>query len=84
MARTHGYTPSGQRLVDAVPFGHWKTTTFIGGLTTNGFIAPMVLDGAMDALAFSAYIEQVLAPELRSGDVVIMDNLAAHKAALVR
>jgi transposase len=84
MARTHGYAPLGERLLAAVPFGHWKITTFVAGLTTTGFIAPMVLDGAMDGLAFAAYIEQVLACELRRGDLVIMDNLPAHKTALVR
>jgi transposase len=84
MARTHGYAPLGERLLATVPFGHWKITTFVAGLTTTGFIAPMVLDGAMDGLAFAAYIEQVLARELRRGDLVIMDNLPAHKTALVR
>jgi transposase len=84
MARTHGYAPAGERLLDAVPFGHWKTTTFVAGLTTTGFIAPMVLDGAMDGLTFASYVEQVLARECQAGDVVIMDNLPAHKTALVR
>ena len=82
--RLYGYAPEGQRLVDFVPYGHWKTTTFIGGLTTRGFIAPMVLDGPMNGDAFKAYIEQVLAPECRPGDLVILDNLPAHKTAAVR
>jgi len=64
--------------------GHWKTTTFIGGLTSRGFIAPYVLDGAMDGPTFKAWIEQMLAPELEPGDIVVMDNLAAHKVQGVR
>jgi len=82
--RLYGYAPKGQRLVDFVPYGHWKTTTFLGGLTTRGFIAPMVLDGPMNGDAFKAYIEQVLTPECRPGDLVILDNLPAHKTAAVR
>ena len=84
MARLYGYAPYGQRLLDWVPYGHWKTTTFVGGLTSHGLIAPMVLDGAMNAAAFTAYIEQVLAKEIRPGDVVILDNLPAHKTTSVR
>src|SRR5438477_71588 len=63
---------------------HRETTTFVGGLTARGFVAPMVLDGAMTAAAFTAYVEQVLAPETRTGDVVIPDNLPSHKTAGVR
>jgi transposase len=84
MARLYGYAPKGQRLVDFIPYGHWKTTTFVGGLTTRGIIAPMVLDGAMNAAAFTAYIEQVLAKETRPGDLLLLDNLPAHKTAGVR
>jgi transposase len=64
--------------------GHWKTTTFVSDLTNRGFIAPYVLDGAMDGPTFKAWIEQMLAPELEPGDIVIMDNLAAHKVHGVR
>lgn len=64
--------------------GHWKATTFVGGLTNRGFIAPYVLDGAMDGPTFRAWTEQMLAPKLEPGDVVIMDNLAAHKVQGVR
>lgn len=84
MDRLFGYAPRGQRLVAAVPHGHWKTTTFVGGLTTGGVIAPMVLDGAMDGAAFAAYVEQVLAKETRRGDLVVLDNLRAHKTAGVQ
>lgn len=67
-----------------MPHGHWKTTTFVGALRLEGMTAPMVLDGAMNGLAFVAYVEQVLAPTLKPGDVVVMDNLPAHKLAGVR
>ena len=68
MARTHGYAPKGERLVAAVPHGRWHTTTFVGALTTRGFIAPLVLDGAINGEWFRAYVEKVLVPELRPGD----------------
>jgi len=64
--------------------GHWKTTTFVSDLTNRGFIAPYVLDGAMDGPTFKAWIGQMLAPELEPGDTVVMDNLAAHKFQGVR
>jgi DDE superfamily endonuclease len=79
MARRHGRAPRGQRLRVGVPYGHWKTTTFIGALTLRGFIAPFVIDGAVDRLAFETYVDKVLVPELRQGDIVIMDNLPGHK-----
>jgi transposase len=84
MIRGYGRAPRGQRLVDAVPHGHWKTSTFIGALRCDGLTAPAVLDGAVNGDAFLAYVEQVLVPTLRRGDVVIMDNLGAHKRAKVR
>lgn len=84
MARTRGYAPRGKRLVSRVPHGHWKTTTFVGGLTKSGIVAPMLLDGPINSDSFKAYVEQVLAPEIRSGDLVIMDNLSSHKTAQVR
>jgi transposase len=81
MARLRGWAPKGQRCRAAIPHGHWKTVTFVGGLTLAGFIAPMLLDGPMNGEVFRAWCEQMLAPALRPGDVVIMDNLAAHKVA---
>ena len=67
--------------MDATPHGHWKTTTFVAGLRSTGFVAPLVLDGPMTSEALRAYVEEFLAPTLASGDVVVMDNLAAHKVA---
>jgi transposase len=84
MTRTHGYAPRGERLVDAAPHGHWHTTTFVGGLTLRGFVAPMVVDGAVNGAVFRAYVRQVLVPDLRRGDVVVMDNLGSHAVAGVR
>jgi transposase len=84
MTRLRGRTPSGQRLVAAVPHGHWKTSTFIAGLREDALIAPGVFDGAISGELFLAYVEQVLVPTLRDGDTVIMDNLSSHKVAGVR
>jgi transposase len=84
MARRHGRAPRGARLRCSVPHGHWKTTTFIGGLRLSGMTAPMVLDGPMTGAWFLAYVEQVLVPTLRPGDIVILDNLPAHKNAAAR
>jgi transposase len=79
MARTHGRCRRGERLRMGFPHGHWKTTTFVGALTMRGMIAPFVLGGAINRDAFEAYVERVLVPELRPGDIVIMDNLSSHK-----
>ncbi len=84
MARLRGWAPRGKRCRASFPHGHWKTTTFVGGLTLSGICAPMLLDGPMDGEAFLAWCEQMLAPLLRPGDIVIMDNLPAHKVAGVR
>ena len=84
MVRAYGRCPVGQRLVCKTPWGHWKTTTFTCGLRCDGLVAPWVLDGAMNGDAFRVYTEQVLAPVLRSGDIVVMDNLASHKVEGVR
>ena len=84
MARLRGRAPRGQRCRAPVPHGHWKTTTFTGALRLSGLTAPMVLDGPMNGEAFLAYVEQVLAPTLAPGDIVVMDNLPAHRCAGVR
>ncbi len=84
MARTRGRSKRGQRCRAAIPHGHWKTTTLVAALTTSGIAAPMVLDGAMDGEMFVAHTTHILLKELTEGDVVIMDNLPAHKVAAVR
>ena len=84
MARPRSRAPWGERLVSAVPHGHWKTTTFVAGLHQTGMIAPLVLDGPMNGAVFRAYVERMLAATLRPGDVLIMDNLSAHKVFGIR
>lgn len=84
MVRLYGRSPIGERLVAKVPHGHWKTLTLVAALRVDGLTAPYVIDGAMDGPAFLAYVEQVLAPSLRKGDIVFMDNLRTHKVAGVR
>ena len=84
MARLRGRAQKGERLRAVIPQGHWKTTTFVAGLRLTGMTAPMVLDGPMNGAAFLAYVQQVLVPELKPGDIVIMDNLSAHKGCQVR
>lgn len=84
MTRRHGRCPKGERLVAAVPWGHWKTTTFLAGLRADQIVAPCVLDGPMDGASFRAYVEQFLVPILQPGDIVVIDNLASHKVAGIR
>ena len=84
MARRHGRCPRGERLRVGVPHGHWKTTTFVAGLTTRGMIAPWVLDGPINRDAFETWVGRVLVQTLTPGDVVIMDNLSSHKGPRVR
>ncbi len=84
MARRYGRAVKGERCRAPLPHGHWKTTTFVGALRHDRMTAPMVLDGPMNGAAFQAYVEQVLAPTLRPGDIVVLDNLPAHKPAAVR
>ena len=84
MARRYGRSPRGERCRAPVPHGNWKTTTFVGALRLGGMTAPMILDGAMHGDAFLAYVEQVLVPTLAPGDIVVMDNLPAHKPTAVR
>lgn len=84
MTRLYGRCPVGQRLLDYVPHGHWKTTTFLCALRADGLFAPLVVDGAINGAVFLAWVEQHLAPTLRAGDLVVMDNLSAHKVDGVR
>jgi transposase len=84
MARRYGRAPKGERCLAPVPHGHWKTTTFTAGLRLNGMVAPLVLDGPMTGGAFLAYVDQMLVPTLAPGDIVVMDNLPAHKVGGVR
>ena len=84
MTRRCGRCPSNQRLVAKAPYGHWKTTRFVAGLRKSGITAPLVLDGPITGDAFRAYAEQFLAQVLKPGDVVVLDNLSAHKVAGVR
>lgn len=80
MTKQTGWAPRGKRLYDYVPFGHWRTQTFIAGLRCHGMTAPWVLDGPINRKAFETYIETQLAPTLQKGDVVILDNLSSHKS----
>jgi transposase len=84
MVRLSGRCPRGQRLVGCVPQGHWKTLTFVAGLRRNGMTAPCVVDGSMNGTTFLAYVEQSLVPMLKRNDIVVMDNLPAHKVPGVR
>jgi transposase len=84
MVRLRGRCRRGERLLAKAPFGHWKTTTFTAGLRRNGLVAPFVLDGPMNGEAFRAYVEKVLVPILQPEEIVVMDNLPAHKVEGVR
>jgi len=79
LLRRYGRSPRGVRLRDYAPCGHWQTHTVVAGLRVDGLMAPAVFDGPIDNPTFLAYVEQVLVPTLRAGDVVILDNLATHK-----
>ena len=81
MIKTTGWAPVGQRLVDHTPFGHWNTQTFIAALRHDRLDAPWVIKGAMNRDLFNVYVETQLAPTLRRGDVVILDNLSSHKSS---
>ena len=84
MARRYGRCPRGQRLISAVPWGHWKTTTFVAALRVGEIAAPCVFDGPMDGESFRAYVEQCVVPILRPDDIVIIDNLPSHKVSGIR
>ena len=80
LVKTTGWAPRGERLVDYAPFGHWHTQTLIAGLRHDGLTAPWVIQGAINRERFILYIETQLAPTLKPGDVVILDNLSSHKS----
>lgn len=84
MAPLRGWAPRGRRLAGWLPHGHWKTLTFVAGLRRDRVTAPCVFDGPINGRSFLAYVEQVLAPELKPGDTVVMDNLGSHKGHAVR
>jgi transposase len=84
MTRTHGWAKCGERLIDKVPHGHWKTTTFLAALRHDRIEAPCLFDGPINGERFLAYVQQVLVATLRPGDIVILDNLGSHKSKAVR
>ena len=84
MTRRYGRSPLGTRLVEKTPCGRWQTTTFLGALRAEGFVAPLTVEGTINGPLFRAWVEQHLAPTLRPGDIVVMDNLSSHKVAGVR
>jgi len=84
MTRLRGRAPVGERLIDKVPHGHWRTTTLIAALGIEGVRCSTVVDGVVNGDVFQAFVEQVLLPQLRPGDVVIMDNLSSHKRQRTR
>jgi transposase len=84
MTRAWGRAPKGERVAEATPQGHWKVLTTLGALSLRGIGAVMTIESATDGEVFTAYVEQVLCPRLRPGDVVILDNLSAHKVGGIR
>lgn len=84
MTRLRGWAPRHERLIAKAPHGHWMTTTLIAALGIDGMLCSTVVDGAVNGDVFEAFVEQVLVPELRPGDVVVMDNLSSHKRARTR
>ena len=84
MAPLRGWAARGQRLIGRAPFGHWNTMTFVAALRQDGIVAPWVIDGPINGSIFQTYVEQVLVPTLRPGDIVILDNLGSHKAPAIR
>lgn len=84
MAPTYGRSRRGRRVIARVPFGHWKTSTFLAALRWDGMSAPAVFDGPINGRSFTAYVEQILVPSLRPGDIVVLDNLGSHKGKAAR
>lgn len=84
MAPLRGWAPKGERLEGKVPHGHWKTSTFVAALRSDRVEAPWLLDGPINGESFLVYVEELLAPTLKPGDIVVMDNLGSHKGKAVR
>ena len=84
MTRLRGWAPRGAKLLAKVPHGHWRTLTFLAALRSDRIDAPFVLDGPINGESFLAYVEQLLVPTLKPGDIVVMDNLGSHKGRAVR
>jgi transposase len=84
MTRRYGRSEMGSRVIEKVPFGRWETTTFLGALRATGFIAPLTIDGPISGPLFRSWVEQHLVPELKPGDIVVMDNLSSHKVVGIR
>jgi len=84
MTPLYGWSEVGKRLIDFVPHGHWKTTTFLAALRHDGLTAPMVIDGAINGELFLAYVKQILLPTLKKGDIVVFDNLSSHLVSGVK
>jgi transposase len=84
MTRTYGRSQQGTRVIQQVPNGRWETTTFLGALRADGFVAPLTADGPINGRLFLAWVEQHLVPTLSAGDIVVMDNLSSHKVTGVR
>jgi transposase len=84
MAPLRGWGAKGKRLRGFAPHGHWRTLTFLGALRCDGLVAPCVFEGPINGVCFRAYVEQLLVPTLRPGDIVVMDNLGSHKSAAIR
>ena len=84
MTPLYGWSVRGQRVIDYVSHGHWKTTTFLAALRHDGLSAPMVIDGAINGEWFLAYVNKILVPTLRKGEIVVLDNLSSHKVVGVK
>jgi putative transposase len=84
MTRLYGWAPRGERLIAKIPHGHWQTATFLAALRNDRIDAPCLFDGPINGERFLAYVEQVLVPTLKPGDIVVLDNLGSHKGKAVR
>ena len=84
MTRLHGWAPRGHKLLAKVPQGHWRTLTFLAALRHDRIDAPCVIDGPINGESFLAYVQQILLPTLKPGDIVVIDNLGSHKSKAVR